>query len=265
MKKILLFINILIGLGGAIKAQDLDEFKQFYSIDNPNESKAVKIIYADSIKPKTFNEVSVTRALSLFKLQKDRIEIDATSLTVLYNGTKIELFMPVDEVISVCKDLEFQTDTLGSYYYSKKNLIILRTVNYKGKKYIIEIEVDDFLLRDRKLKNYGIILVNNFPVTRNQDPNETHLAFNKKAINDGHQFSGYGRNWQFKLTSKSKNEAQLAIISELYEVKYFERLQYKSIRSQLKWRNASANKFIIECNLTGIDPEISVLEAPKGN
>ncbi|TDG35597.1 hypothetical protein EZJ43_13330 [Pedobacter changchengzhani] len=265
MKKIILIIYIFCIAFGVVNAQNLEELKQLYSIDNPNESSAVKIIYDDSIKPKNFNEVSVLRALSLFKVQKDKIEIDAKLLTVLYNETKIQLFMPVDEVINLCPELGLKTDTTGLYYVSKNNVVSLRTIEFKNKKYINEITIDDYYLQDRKLKNYGIIVVNGFPVTRNQNPNATHEAFNKLAIDDSGKFSGYGMNWKYYSVIKSKDEDKLAMLSSLYVDDYFRRLQNKKIVSQLKWQNSPDNKFTIYCSLTGIDPEDVPLEAPGSN
>ena len=265
MKKITLFIYIFCTSVGVVNAQDLEEWKQLYSIDNPHETRAVKIIYADSVKPQNFNEISTSRALSLFKLQKDRIEIDAKSLTVLYNDKKIQLFMHVDELIKLCAELELEADATGLYYVSKNNVVSLRTIEFKNKKYINEITIDDYYLQNRKLKNYGIILLNGFPVTRNQNPNETQVAFNKNAVDDASKFSGYGRNWPYSSVIKSNDEEKMAMISSLYVDEYFIRLQNKEIVSQLKWQNSPVNKFVIYCSLRGIDPEDVPLEAPRGN
>lgn len=261
MKKTILFSFIFCAAFVAVNAQDLDDWKQLYSIDNPYEGSAVKVIYEDSVKAKNFNEVSLNRALVLFKLQKDRIEIDAKTLTLVYNEKKIQLFMDVGEVLKLCPELELKADATGLYYSSKNNVLSLRTLEFKNKKYVYEIVVDDYYLHDRKLKNYGIITVNGFPVTRNQNSKATHLAFNKKAIHEENKFSGYGMNWHYSSVIKSNDQEKLAIISNLYIDEYFIRLQNKKIVSQLKWQNSPDNKFTFYCTLIGIDPEDVPIEA----
>lgn len=274
MKKIGLLLCVLFGLAENVTAQTktdslykkADELARLvYSIDNPYEYDPVKVIYTDSIKPKPFNEVSLSGALSLFKLQNDRVEILANAFAVLYNGVKIELFKPVDDVISLCPSLEFESiDSLR--FRSKNGLISLATVNYKNVKYIVEFSVNDIRLNDRKIKNYGIVLVDGFPITHNQDPVKTTTAFNEKAVDKYHQFSGYGRNRSYGLMLRTENEELMKIASLTYSKEYTEKLQQKSINYLLAWENASGrNIYTISFYIDGIDPNKKQLEAPRGN
>jgi len=273
MKKIGFFLCVLFGLVNIVTAQNkkdlykkADELANLvYSINNPYEYEPVKIIYTDSIKPKPFNEVKVNYAMQLFKLQKDRVEILANAFSVLYNGIKIELFKPVENVISLCPSLELEAiDSLR--FRSKKGLISLATVNYKNVKYIVEISVNDIRLNDRKIKNYGILLVNDFPITHNQDPVKTTSVFNEKAIDKLHQFSGYGRNRSFGVRKRTKDEELMQIASLTSSKEYTTKLQQKSINYLVAWENASGrNIFTISFYIDGIDPNQKQIEAPRGN
>ncbi|TKC01763.1 hypothetical protein [Pedobacter cryotolerans] len=274
MKKIALLLYVLFGLAKNVTAQTkkdslykkADELARLvYSIDNPYEYEPVKIIYADSIKPKPFNEVCISWALSLFKLQKDRIEIFGDKFSISYNDIKIELFKPVNEVISLCPGLAFEeVDSLR--FRSKNGLISLSTVKYKGVDHIVEIQVEDTRLNDRKIKNYGIILVDGFPVTHNHDPIETTDAFNKNAVDDAHQISGYGRygNYRFRLRKTDNESLQIAGLT--YPKAYIETLQQKSINFSFKWENNfSRHIYKIGFYIDGIDPNKKEQEAPRGN
>jgi len=98
MKKIGLLLCVLFGLAKNVTAQTktdslykkADELARLvYSIDNPYEYDPVRIIYTDSIKPKPFNEVSYNWALSLFKLQKDRIETFGDKFSISIRTSKL--------------------------------------------------------------------------------------------------------------------------------------------------------------------------------
>ncbi|RZL34706.1 MAG: hypothetical protein EOO96_08900, partial [Pedobacter sp.] len=195
MKKISLVFCVLSAVATMLSAQSkTDSFykkadeldRPVYSIDNPYEYDPVKVIYTDSIKPKPFNEVGLRGALSLFKLQNDRVQIFGDKFYISYNNIKIELFEPIKKVISMCPTLELNAID-GKNFRSKNGLVSLSTVKYKGVDYIVEMQVNDSRLNDREVKNYGIILVDGFPVTHNHDPIETTDAFNKKAIDMAHQ------------------------------------------------------------------------------
>ncbi|RZL39836.1 MAG: hypothetical protein EOP00_27410 [Pedobacter sp.] len=274
MKKIIFFLSVLFCLVNIVFAQTKTDSiyikadalaRQVYSIDNPYENEPVSIIYTDSIKPKPFNEVSVSKALSLFKLQSDRIEIVGDKFSVVYNDIKIELFKPIKHVLSMCPTLELKSDD-GKNYRSKNGLVSLSTVKYKEVDYIVEIQINDTRLNDRKIKNYGIILVDGFPVTHNHDPIATTVEFNKIAVDQAHQISGYGiyGTYMFKLRSIS-NEL-LSIASLNYEKAYIEKLQQKSINFSFKWENNfSRHIYKIGFYIDGIDPNKKPLEAPRGN
>lgn len=274
MKKIGLLLCVLFGLAKNVTAQTktdslykkADELaRMVYSINNPYEYNPVKIIYTDSVKPKPFNEVKLTNALQLFKLQNDRVEILADAFTVLYNDTRIELFKPVKDVISLCPSLELEAvDSLR--FRSKNGLISLTTVNYKNVKYIVEISVNDMRLNDRKIKNYGIVLVDGFPITHNQDVVKTTVAFNAKAVDKNHQFSGYGRNRSYGFRLRTKDAALMQIASLTYSKEHIEKLQQKSISYLLAWENTSGrNIYTISFYIDGIDPNKKQQEAPRVN
>lgn len=274
MKKISLLICVIFSLAknasGQSKADSLYKkadglARQVYSIDNPYEYEPVKIIYTDSIKPKPFNEVKPSYAKQLFQLQKDKVEILGDAFTVLYNGVKIELFKPVNDIISLCPELKFEaTDSLR--FRSKNGLVSLATVNYRNVKYIVEISVNDSRLNDRKIKNYGIVLVDGFPITHNQDPVKTTVAFNEKATDKPHQFSGYGRNRSYGLRKRTNDEKLMLIAGLTYSKGYAEKLQQKNINYIFQWENTwGRNIYTISFYIDGIDPVKKLTKAPSAN
>lgn len=274
MKKIGLLLCVLFGLAKNVTAQTktdslykkADELARLvYSIDNPYEYDPVRIIYTDSIKPKPFNEVSYSWAFSLFKLQKDKIEIFGDKFSISYNNIKIELFKPIKQVISMCPTLELNS-TDGKNFRSKNGLVSLSTVKYKGIDYIVEMQVNDSRLNDREVKNYGIILVDGFPVTHNHDPIETTDVFNKKAIDMAHQISGYGRYGSYRFRLRKTDSELLQIANLNYSKAYIEKLQQKNINFSFRWENDFARHiYKIGFYIDGIDPDKKELEAPRGN
>lgn len=274
MKKIGLFLSVLFCLVNIVFGQTKTDSlyikadalaRQVYSIDNPYENEPVRIIYTDSIKPKPFNEISVGQALSLFKLQNDRIEIVGDKFSVAYNDIKIELFKPVKQVLSMCPTLELKSDD-GKNYRSKNGLVSLSTVKHNEVDYIVEIQINDTRLNDRKIKNYGIILVDGFPVTHNHDPIATTVEFNKIAIDQAHQISGYGLYGRYMFKLRTIDDELLKIASLNYERAYIEKLQQKSINFSFKWENNfSRHIYKIGFYIDGIDPNKKELEAPRGN
>jgi hypothetical protein len=185
--------------------------------------------------------------------------------SISYNNIKIELFKPIKQVISMCPTLELSS-TDGENFRSKNGLVSLSTVKYKGVDYIIEIQVDDSKLNDKEVKNYGIILVDGFPVTINHDPIETTDAFNKKTIDMAHQISGYARYGSYRFRLQKVDNELLQIANLNYPKAYVEKLQQKSINFSFRWENDLARHiYKIGFYIDGINPDKKGLEAPRGN
>ncbi|MCX2476789.1 hypothetical protein OQZ33_20825 [Pedobacter sp. MC2016-05] len=124
--------------------------------------------------------------------------------------------------------MELNSDD-GKNFRSKNGLVSLSTVKYKGVDYIVEMQVNDSKLNDREVKNYGIILVDGFPVTHNHDPIETTDAFNKKAIDMAHQISGYGRYGSYRFRLRKTDNELLQIANLNYSKAYSKNYNRKAL------------------------------------